>query len=94
MAKKTVKSFKEAFHKQDAYYIFYVDDANYMYFLGDADSVDYDASELSDAIYTDSLADAVVCTYEQAKTLWFLCNYFFPQYNHHIVNIHTTLEWL
>lgn len=94
MAKKTINSFKEAFNHTDSYYIFYVDDNDYMCFLGDADSVDYDASELSDAIYTDSLSDAVVCTYEQAKTLWFLCNYLFPKHHHHIVNVHTTVEWL
>lgn len=94
MAKKTINSFEEAFNNTDAYYIFYVDDANYMRFLCDADSVDYDASELSDAIYTDSLSDAVLCTYDEAKTLWFLCNYLFPKHQHHIVNIHTTVEWL
>lgn len=94
MDKNTIKSFKEAFHKQDSYYIFYVDDANYMHFLGDADSIDYDASDLNDAVYTDNLFDAVLCSYEQAKTLVFLSNYLFPQHNHHIVNIHTTVEWL
>lgn len=94
MAKKTINSFEEVFNNTDAYYIFYVDDANHMRFLCDVDSFDYDASELSDAIYTDSLSDAVLCTYDEAKTLWFLCNYLFPKHHHHIVNVHTTVEWL
>lgn len=94
MAKKTINSFKEAFNHTASYYIFYIDDANYMHFLGDADSVDYDASELSDAIFVDNLFEAVLCTYEEAKTLCFLCNYLFPKRHHNIVGIHTTVEWL
>ena len=94
MAKKTIKSFIETFNQSDACYVFYVDDADYMHFLGDANCVDYDASELSDAIYVDDLNKAVLCTYEEAKTLLFLCNYLFPNHHHRIANICTTVEWL
>lgn len=94
-AKKTMSDFNETFHKSDAYYIFYVDDdSDYMHFLSEADCIDFDASDLNDAVYTDNLSDAVLCTYEQAKTLVFLCDYLFPKHIHQIVNIHTSVEWL
>lgn len=91
---RTIQDFKKTFDQTDACYIFYVDGAGYMHFLADADSIDLDASDLNDAIYTDNLFDAVLCTYNQAATLKFLCNYFFPKHNHRIVNIYSHVEFL
>lgn len=93
MAEKTMSDFSEMFNQDDACYIYYVDEKLRMHFLADADSVNLDASELNDAIYTDNLSDAVLTSYEAAKTLVFLCDYLFDNC-HHIVRIHTSVEWL
>ena len=93
MAGTTISHFKDTFNQDDACYIFYIDDSDCMHFLSDADSVDFDASDLRDAIYTDHPYDAVLCTYEQAKTLVFLCDYLFDN-KHHIVRVHSHVEWL
>lgn len=93
MAGKTMLDFMETFNQDDACYIYYMDEKLHMHFLADADSVNLDASELNDAIYTDNLSDAVLTSYEAATTLVFLCNHLFDNW-HHIVRIHTTVEWL
>lgn len=93
MAGTTLSDFKDTFNQDDACYIYYIDDSDCMHFLSDADSVDFDASDLCDAIYTDHPSDAVLCTYEQAKTLVFLCDYLFV-HKHHIVRVHSHVEWL
>lgn len=97
MAEKTMSDFAEMFNQDDACYIYYVDKKLRMHFLSDANSVNLDASDLHalhDTIYTDNLSDAVLCTYEQAKTLKFLCDYLFDFHVHHIVRIRSSVEWL
>lgn len=89
----TTADFIDTFNQDDACYIYYLDKELRMHFLSDADSVDFDASDLRDTIYTDHPSDAVLCTYEQATTLVFLCNYLFDN-KHHIVRVHSHVEWL
>lgn len=90
---RTRAEFSEHFNQHDACYIYILDADSNMHFLADADSVDYDASDLCDAIYVDNLGEAVLCSYEQAKTLKFLCDYLFDLHVHHIVCIHSSVEW-
>ena len=89
----TRKEFGDIFNQDDSCYIYYLDESLHMHFLADADSVNLDASELNDAIYTDNLSDAVLTSYEAAKTLVFLCDHLFDNW-HHIVRVHSSVEWL
>lgn len=91
---KTMCQFNDTFNQDDACYIYFLDYDLRMKFLSDCDSVNLDASDLNDAIYTDNLSNAVLCTYEQAKTLKFLCDYLFDSHVHHIVRIRSSVEWL
>lgn len=93
MAGRTMIDFTDTFNQNDACYIYYMDEELRMHFLADADCVNMDASDLNDAVYTDNLSDAVLCSYEQAKTLVFLCDYLFSNW-HRIVRIHSYVEWL
>lgn len=90
---RTMSDFMDTFNQDDACYIYYMDEELHMHFIADADCVNMDASDLNDAVYTDNLSDAVLCSYEQAKTLVFLCDYLFDN-RHHIVRIHSYVEWL
>ena len=90
---RTMADFMDTFNQDDACYIYYVDDKLLMHFLSDADCVNMDASDLNDAIYTDNFSDAVLTSYEASKTLAFLANYLFGN-THHIVRIHSHVEWL
>lgn len=91
---KTMREFNDTFNQEDACYIYFFDCDWHMKFLADVDSVNLDAADVNDAIYTDNMSDAVLCTTEQAKTLKFLCDYLFPKHHHHIVRICSSVEWL
>lgn len=90
---KTRKEFAETFNQHDACFVYFLDADSKMHFLADADCVDFDAADLNDAVYVDNLSGAVLCTFEQAKTLVFLCNYLFP-HTHHIVCLWSSVEWM
>ena len=93
MVVRTMADFMDIFNQDDACYIYFLDNDLSMKFLADIDSVNLDASDLNDAIYTDNMSDAVLCTHEQAKTLKFLCDYLFDN-KHYIVRVHSHVEWL
>lgn len=89
MAQKLTRAdFIEAMEQDEACYIYYTDSNGYMHFLCD------NPSESDEENFCAHIADALLCSNKYARKLKFLCDFLFDNRVHHIVRMHTRVEWL
>ena len=83
---KTREEFMDVMDGAEGCYVYFVDKNGRMHFLAEE-------GHFSSA-FCDSLADAFMCTENEANALQFLCMAMYPKNTYHIVKLHTNVEWL
>lgn len=80
----TRAEFEEAMSQDRACYVFYTDKEHNMHYVAD----------VAESIYTESLKDAFLFTESEAYAIKFLFDFISDDIVHHIVKLHTKVEWL
>ena len=88
--KMTRSDFMDSFEQDYACYIYYTDKNHVMHFISDNPAHDITDAEC----FTTDVNEALLIDITYAEKLKFLCDFLFDNRVHHIVQLHTRVEWL
>lgn len=88
--KMTRSDFMHCMVQDDACYVYYTDKNHIMHFISDNA-----ADDVTDSVcFTTNLNDALLMHITDAAKIKILCDFLFDNRVHHIVRMHTSVEWV